>query len=56
MFKLPEYIEATGIGEMRNAYHEKVRDLQLSASEEKPVWMSLLPGLLSYVLATLVCK
>lgn len=24
MFKLPEYIEATGIGEMRQAYHEKV--------------------------------
>ena len=24
LFKLPEYIEATGIGEMRQAYHEKV--------------------------------
>ena len=23
-FKLPDFIEATGIGEMRQAYHEKV--------------------------------
>lgn len=30
-FRLPEFIEATGIGEMRQAYHEKVGSSRFEA-------------------------
>ena len=34
MFKLPEFIEATGIGELRQAYQEKVGPLTPSSRKE----------------------
>ena len=42
-FRLPEFIEATGIGEMRQAYQEKARPLgQAHSGAPRPAWLDSL--------------